>query len=278
MHGISSNFTAHLLILALSIGATLSVRTALQPQYSQERRRIEGTARTKRVQQIAAAWNTLRYTDISTPDLPETFFARLDLQKVQLTPPQQERLRVRLREIFEYLRNHTFESYLELKTNGLHYTFTPSRTSELSSPEANLISTTYPESDVKASVEDVWNSLRTKKSPLPMGRLTAICLDRVRIAVTHTNSPGSIFNGPVAQGFTIARSSVNPGFSYEGLSDETGGWLSGGPFLLVSFPARSASLSNSGPVYISLWWSEMDQDWAPNRLFTDGLLNMAIFF
>ena len=104
---IRSNLMLHCLILALSVGVTLSVRTALKPQYSQERRQIEGQAREKRVRQMAAAWNALRYTDISTPELAETVFAGLNLQKVHLTPTQRDRLHARLREILDYLRNPT---------------------------------------------------------------------------------------------------------------------------------------------------------------------------
>ena len=159
------------------------------------------------------------------------------------------------------------DSYLGLKTHGL-------QAGRESAPATSALL----DSEVKASVEDLWNNMRTNKSSPPLGRLTAICLDRVRIAVTHTNSPGSVFNGPVAQGFTIARSSINPGFTYRPLSQGTEELLRGGSFVLISFTARSDSSTNSGPVYLSLWWSESDKDWAPERLFTDGLLNTEVFF
>ena len=63
--------SGHLVILALSVAVTLSVRTALKAQYSQERRQIEAQAREKRARQMASAWNALPLTGITTPDFAE---------------------------------------------------------------------------------------------------------------------------------------------------------------------------------------------------------------
>ena len=87
--------SGHLVILALSVAVTLSVRTALKAQYSQERRQIEAQAREKRARQMASAWNALPLTGITTPDFAEAFLARLDLGTLHLTSAQTDRLQPR---------------------------------------------------------------------------------------------------------------------------------------------------------------------------------------
>ncbi|MEK7361540.1 MAG: hypothetical protein AAB133_05615 [Pseudomonadota bacterium] len=109
-------------------------------------------------------------------------------------------------------------------------------------------------------------------------RLNTICLERIRVATARTNSPSSVFDGPVAQGFTAAQAAFDPGFRYGEGEDGTAEWSSMGLFLLLSFLARSSSSTNAGPVYLSLFWSQADQNWAPNRLFTEYLLNFNAFF
>ncbi len=269
----SADLFFHLLILMLSLTVTVVVRTASKERYAQERRQIEAAARSERTLEITRKWNAVRYVDISTAAVSEKVLSNFDSPKTALTERQRGRLPIRLKDVLSYLRGPTSDGYLSLKTKGLHYSFTPS------ADALQLLLNKIPpvESDAESVARVLWNELGKTHGEARPG-LGAICLERIRAAIVHTNSPGFVFNGPVAQGFTMARAAPRSGFRYGTGSNDTENVASDGPFLIVSFFARSTSSTNAGPVYLSLFWSEADQDWAPNRLFTDVVLNFNTFF
>ncbi|MEK7675320.1 MAG: hypothetical protein AAB676_05750 [Verrucomicrobiota bacterium] len=275
-----ASLSPHLLILALSVAVTLSVRTALEPRYAVERRRIEAEARTKRIREMAARWNSLTYTNIATPELSAAFLSKLQSQKLSLTAVQKEHLRKRVPEIFSYLQNPTVEAYLRLKTKALRYTFELSADAKRLARQAGLSPTALAVLDADTAVRQLWNRLLITNvhRVTSTSAVTAVCLQPIRAALAHTNSPGSVFNGPVRLGFTAARRAADPGFRYGACDLSTTNNASPGPFLLLSFFVRSNSSTNAGPVYLSLFWSEVHQNWAANRMFTDELLNFSPFF
>ncbi|HXT42277.1 MAG TPA: hypothetical protein VN887_19875 [Candidatus Angelobacter sp.] len=262
----------HMLVLGLGVGITLTVRAVLREQYSQERRQIEAQARENRVRQVAAVWNAFQYTDISTKDLSENVLAKPALQGLLLTRIQRERLRIRLPDILSYLGNPTCDAYMRLKTNELHYKFVLTTDTEQFLQNGNPPVASEAETVTRA----LWHKVTNPHGDAGPG-LTGICLERIRAAVTHTNSPGSFFSGAVAQGFTMAKAAIDPGFRY-GMQTTGGGSSDEGPFLLLSFFAHANASTNAAPVYLSLYWSDEDQQWAPSRLFTDVLLNINLLF
>src|SRR2546426_3306373 len=224
MRHASSNVFLHLLILVFSLSITLGVRSASKERYAQERRQIEAIARAKRSLEISAKWNAVPYIDISIPGVAEKILSKFDSQKLALTEFQYERFRIRLKNVLDYLHDPTFEGYLHLKTNGLHYSFTAIAQAQQLFPDENPPAL----SDAERVSRMLWNgAARTNVDFFP--RLNAICLERIRAAIVHTNSPGSVFNGPVAQGFTMAHAAARSGFRYGTGSNDTESVASYGP-------------------------------------------------
>ncbi len=268
----------HALLFALCLCVTLAVRATLKDNYTEERRRIELEGRARRVAELAAVWNKLAFTDISSSDFTERFLNSVDWLALQLSADQEMRLRERLPEVMDYLGRPTLDAYLRLKTSGLRTRF------ELS-PRARQtlgLSSNTVAADLSLSADQIaarlWLTVSTNATEREsLSRLTAVCLDRVRVATNHTNSPVLVFAGPTAQGFTIAHAALDPGFRYGPLAAAEN-WADNGPFALVSFFARSNTSSNAGPVYLGFYWSDADQQWAPHRLFTDMLVNFNPLF
>jgi hypothetical protein len=259
------------------LAVTLGVRSALKTQYAAERHRIETEGRARRTTEIAAVWNQLNYTDVASPDFTERFLSLTNWRALALTALQEARLRERLADVVAYLREPSLDRYVRLKMEGLYQTFELSAMATQVLAHADLklpLNSLAPEE----AVEQLWRAavIGTNANASP-SRITAICLDRVRVALSHTNSPATVFAGPVRQGFTVAKAAIDPGFRYgppvNGSTSSDQGF-----FVLLSFFARSNHSTNASPVYLSLAWSEADRRWVSSRLFTDVLLNFNLLF
>ncbi len=264
----SPSVRIHLIILGMSLTITLCVWSASLQRYDAERHQVEAAGRARRITEIATGWNALNFTEISQPAVAKQLFLRVDSQKLPLSQVQRDRLEVRLKEILEYLCRPSFETYLDLKTHGLHYRVTKT----LGAKHIRGLAELPPESDNESFARSLWNSAAGRTNVDPHAHLTSIGLETVRAAIAHTNSPASVFGGAVWQGFTVACAGGDTGFRYGDGSNRTEAPASTGPFTLLSFLAHSSSSTNAAPIYLSLFWSEVDQNWAFNRLFTDMLL------
>ncbi len=299
----------HGCLLLACVVLTLGVRATLKPQHAAERRRLELAARARRTAEIAALWNQLTYADLAAPETTSRFLTAVDWRSLRLSTTQETRLHTRLAEVPAYLGQPTVAGYLRLKTEGLHPTFAPNpmarrapdpsptapvqnatagRTTrrgaaqspapdgEAGSPESRPTGLALPAlpANPEQVVESLWRRLATNRPP---SRLTAVCLERIRVATTTTNTPFVVFTGPTAQGFTIARGAINPGFWY-GPVPADGRPAESGLFCLVSFFGRSDASTHAGPIYLSLYWSEAARAWAPHRLISDEVLNLDTLF
>ncbi len=270
---------------------------------------MELAARARRTAEIAALWNQLTYADLAAPETTSRFLTAVDWRSLRLSTTQETRLHTRLAEVPAYLGQPTVAGYLRLKTEGLHPTFAPNpmarrapdpsptapvqnatagRTTrrgaaqspapdgEAGSPESRPTGLALPAlpANPEQVVESLWRRLATNRPP---SRLTAVCLERIRVATTTTNTPFVVFTGPTAQGFTIARGAINPGFWY-GPVPADGRPAESGLFCLVSFFGRSDASTHAGPIYLSLYWSEAARAWAPHRLISDEVLNLDTLF
>src|SRR5258708_7831480 len=96
-------------------------------------------------------------------------------------------------------------------------------------------------------------------------KLTAISIESVLGAISHTNSGRVTLGGPVRQGFTVAAEALEPGFRYD-LHDGS----SSSPLLFeFSFLAKASESAVTGPLHISLIWVDSDRTWALNRMILD---------
>ncbi len=98
------------------------------------------------------------------------------------------------------------------------------------------------------------------------------------LVTSRTNSRMTIVNGPTRKGLTTLRVAPEPGFVYAPKHASSEG---GGPdelYAHLSFYARSNTSTNAGPVYLSLAWSDLDQQWVLGRLMSDVLLKLEVPF
>ena len=118
---------AHFLIVGVIFSVMTPVRLALTERYAEERHRIEAQGRNQRTRELVAKWNALRYTDITDEHFADDIVAAVHWASLNLSEVQKVKLEQRLRDVFGYLQNPTFEEYYRLKTEGLHYQFEPGK-------------------------------------------------------------------------------------------------------------------------------------------------------
>ncbi len=272
-------YSAHALIAGLVLLLTLSMRLALSERYRLERRKIEAAAAKRRSSDIAAGWNRMSFSAPSRGKLGDAFVRAIDWQRLVLSDVQKARLGTRLREILNYLQNPSLDEYYRLKTEGLTWKF------ELSESGCRRLGLAEPGPATAAELQPLdavgalWDAVRrlNNKTGAPP-RLTAVCLEGVRIATSQTNSPSAVLVGQIAKGLTIAQEATDPGFTYATQAAPNFADRRQDLFVFLGFLGRSDVSEDAGPLYISLYWSEDDQDWALSRLFTDVLLKMNVLF
>ena len=274
---VSSTFTHHALILVVISTVALPVRFALKERYAEERRRIETKGQIKRARELAARWNSLRYANVETGKLSEAFTARIDWAALKLSDDQTAKLAHRLGELFDYLQHPSVEAYYRLKTEGCQFEFA------LSTNASRLLRAKQPMTDSsenrqpKETVKSLWEVINNGAAGAS-SRITEICLDHVALSRSSTNSFSAILNGKACKGFTMAQEAMDPGFVYAGAAASRSPDSVENFYLNLSFFAHSSASANAGPIYISMRWSEGDQNWIPSRMFTDMLLNMNLLF
>ncbi len=270
-------FTNHVLILVVISTVALPVRFALQERYAKERRRIETKGQQQRARELAARWNSLRYAKTEAGKVSEAFTAKIDWAPLKLSDHQRTSLERRLGELFDYLQNPSVEAYYRLKTEGFRFEF------ELSTNASRLLRAKQQVTDATETrqpmevVRSLWEVVH-KAGAGASSCLTEICLDHVAVARSSTNSFSAILHGKACKGFTMAQEAIDPGFVYAGAAATQSPGSAETIYVNLSFFAHSSASTNAGPVYISLRWSEADQNWIQSRMFTDILLKMDLLF
>jgi len=272
-------YPAHALIAGLALLLTLSMRLALSERYRLERRQIEAVAAKQRSRDVADGWNRQSFSAPTRGKLGDAFVRAIDWQRLALSDVQKARLDSRLREILNYLQSPSLDEYYRLKTEALSWKFQLGESARRRLGLAEPGPATAAELQPLDAVGALWDAVRrlNNKTGAPP-RLTAVCLEGIRIATSQTNSPSAVLLGQIAKGFTIAQEATDPGFTYapQALSDIADRRQE--VFVFLGFLARSDVSEDAGPLYISLYWSEDDQNWALSRLFTDVLLKMNLLF
>ena len=268
----------HAAILALTFALVVPARVALSGRYKAERRTIEAEGRNQRVRELAAAWNALKYTDATSADFFDALVTKIDWSSLRLSEAQKTKLISRLREVFDYLRDPSFEEFYRLKTEGFRWEFQLTKLAGETLRRAGLVGAAHGEGEPRGVAKSVWDVVAHKSGGGTPARFTAACLDYVRITTSQTNSPASILSGRISKGHTVAQLAVDPGFKYVGAVNSSATKRAQDLFLHVSLFARSNASTNAAPVYISLYWSEADQSWALSHLLTDVLLKVDTLF
>lgn len=186
---------------------------------------------------------------------------------------QLAKLKPRLAKTLAYLQSPELITYGWLKTNGLHWKF--SLSSRVTNDYGAAIGEARQADEV---VERLWQAMTPPTTAQRRPYLAAVCLDMLILATSKTNSGSALVNGPARKGLTALRMAPEPGFSYAPKHTVSEG---GGPdelYAHFSFYARSNTSTNAGPVYLSLAWSEPDQEWVLGRLMSDVLLKFEVLF
>lgn len=299
------NVWIHFALLAVLAFVTATARLVWHERYRQERMRIEARASVKRIHEIAAGWNSLTYAPASSREFGSAFVERINFAALGLTDIQKGKLKPRLLEVLNYLRSPTLSEYRRLKTEGLHYRFevfkqlserpgAPTnpgyhqgghRTAtnrlqlggitgaEAVKTQSLWLKETVNDQSEWSNLEERWSRMSVSGKVLTPSKILGICLDQISIAVSQTNSTESILKGKVSKGFTVAQLNSETGFKYGPDIDIPG---IPGIFVHISFFARSNSSTNAGPVYLSLGWSQVDDQWAVITMITDAVLKLNV--
>jgi hypothetical protein len=258
----------HLLVGMVIVCVVIPLRGALRDRYAAERRDLQREAANQRVLQLSAQWASAPYVEPTVANIERLLDASEDWARLELPEPQRGRLRERLVDVLGYLGAPTLETYYRLKTEGLSWRF---------EPEPKLLPVAQERSfevgEALEFVEELWEATRSRVDTSGRHRVSAMA--DLSMTLSRVNSVEALLGGAVGKGMTVARGGVDPGFRYV-RSVAVGG--ADGLFVHLSFLARSNASEHSGPVHLSLSWSEADRDWILSRLITDELLGITILF
>ena len=166
---------AHLLIVGGVIAAITPVRLALTERYAEERHRIEAQGRNQRTRELVAKWNALRYTDITDEHFADDIVAAIHWASLNLSEVQKVKLEQRLRDVFGYLQNPTFEEYYRLKTEGLHYQLEPGKITSARLRKVALMADRAGKLEPREILESLWDASMIPTAQAP-ARITGVCL------------------------------------------------------------------------------------------------------
>lgn len=228
--------------------------------------------------ELAKLWSGLEYTNGIGTTLAQVVSAKIEWPSLRLTDGQQTTLKKRLSEVFAFLGNPNFQDYYGLKTKGLTWEL------ELNKLSAKLLARTRTETNgstmlaPKETLKALWEIVNAQPESKKPPRIAGIGVKYVRAATSSTNSSHTILNGKVGVGLTVASEAIEPGFRYGGQTNAVSSETAQGLFFHLSLFARSDTSTNAGPLYLSVYWSEPDQNWALSRLFADTLLDFHTMF
>ncbi len=278
----------HATLLAVVTLATAVAHVAWRGRYAEERNKLAQNAASVRAREINAAWKALPYADASDPRVPDALLAKIDWAELNLADLQRAKLLSRLHQVFSYLVSPSLNEYGRLKTEGLQFRFSTSRSTKLiltgdRQPRVGqLLAATEPspqvEGDGVAATRAVWEKLYGGESRMRVTALTGICLENVAAATCATNSPMALLQGSVRKGWTTATEAMNPGFVYPALKDQPTASGEKSLFFQLSFFAQSHDGEKAGPVYLCLGWLAEDEEWAVCRMISDSWLGLHIPF
>ena len=257
--------------LSLCIGIAFLVtglRLGRSGYYKGDYRQV-GTEKTEeRALEIEATWQKFAYTSIASEDSLTVFLAHIDWKSLGLESARESKLKTRLRQVLSYLHEPEFESYYRLKTEGLRYKFTPSiRVDSLLTSQGNNGYSDAPKSTAKT----LWDNVRHQGGQKLGSQLSSVCFNDVAAALTHTNSGQALLTGRVKKAITAGIEALDPGFVYEVPSGHS-------CFFELSFFAKVVPSGNVGPVFMSLYWDEQDEQWVPTRMISDAWLGFNGLF
>lgn len=255
----------HLVIL---IGISLAVaggRIVFKNAYARQARQVKENAFKERAIEVEQGWQRLRYTQVTETNLGAAVAARIDWKSLEMTDVQKQKLRTCLSQVLSYLEAPTFEEYYRLKTQDLHYQFTPN------SNAWKYFADAAPQNGLRSMLSNFWASYHSTNA---IPALTGICLESIATAVTRTSSPGALLKGKVGKLFVVIRSGMDPGIHYNcsGLTNAT-------PICFnASFYGQAKPSRSSGPMFLSLVWSSTDTNWAPCLFESDEWLGFRAMF
>jgi hypothetical protein len=265
---------AHLVVFIALLGVTLGLRVGGRPYYSKDLEEVIWRASRIRARDIQMGWQSSRYETFGSQAAEATILEKLRQQETGLSGVQGAKLEAKVRGLLRYLGEPTFGAYYSLRTRGLRYEFIPESAASNQLAKACREKKLASLADEKGAVRLLWESVRQHDGYSVTTKITAVALDTVKAAISHTNSGKALIVGPARQGFTVAAELRNPGFHYPGTNEA--GVL---PVLFeFSFLAKIDDVGAAGPLLISLLWIEPDQDWALNRLITDQYLPLQTLF
>lgn len=282
----------HVLLLGGVIAFTAGAHVAFRGRYAQERNKLAHQAAGVRAREIQAAWKALPYIAASDPVTVQALVSKIDWTSLNLSDPQKAKLQGRVERVLAYLFAPTLDEYCQLKTCGLRYRFSPSRSaqmiladSERGSAKPLRIAAAGAESidgaldaGGECSVtRAVWERTAALQGPPWFSKLTGVSLHGVSAALSPTNTPTALLKGSVAKGWTSATEALNPGFQYPALSDRPT-TNNTSLFFHLSFFAQTDGGNRAGPVYLCLGWLPGDEEWALCRMISDSMLGIRILF
>ncbi len=272
-----SRLRAHVALFLWLVVLVGMVHSASKPRYLQQRRASQAEAFHRGVRDKAEKFNSYRYITGEGLMLGRLLAEKLDTKSLQLSDRQLEKLKSRLPEVFSYLGNPSFEKYHQLKADGFKVQVQLSPKTESFLKKSGVTVGEVQGAEVARTLKCLWDRLKGTNH-IENARLTGLCLENFKARVSHTNSHPSILGNNTGAGITAVDEVFEPGFRYAGQTNAVSYEHSSGLFFHLSFLARSNSSTDAGPMFVSLYWSEPDENWAPSRLFVDQLLKFNVWF
>jgi hypothetical protein len=251
---------------------------ALRDQHAREHSEVQVKAFAKKSREIEASWQALPYASATPEGFSEILLGKINWSKLTLSELQQVRLTVRLTELIHYLQGPEFEEYYRLRTEGLQYRLKPSKEIQELFAKTPVAHPEDSSEEPKEMLKWLWNTCHKEGERTTVPKITAVCLDQIAVATSHTNSSWSVLEGEVRKGFTVANVAYDPGFRYLSL-EKSSVENPGEPlFFHLSFFAKFNGTEYASPVYLSLRWLDQEQTWVLSGMITDTWSRVRTMF
>jgi hypothetical protein len=251
------------------IALLLFLQVAFRAHYSRQYNLLVERASGQKAAKVIANWTSLAYTNrSSTSHLDAVVLSNLDWTTLPLDDGRKQKLRLRLSEILSYMEEPSFQSYFSLKANGVTYEF--SLNTNLLPVLGSQAGMLTGRADVEGLVSNAWmkvSGLQSRKT------LTGVCVQSVRHAVSPDGSIPGLLKSKAGLQFLTLQTFLDPGFHYS-LEDQSASRVFVSPvFYHLGFIGRFDPTGVS-PFFVTLEWSEKDQQWLLVRFGADSSLGM----
>jgi len=256
-----------LLIIVIAVHYSLRKRHALAYKI------LTDAATTNKAVAILRAWSELPYITNNSQEACSLFIKHTITNLSSLTSHQLKSLENQLTKTLYYLQNPSYHAYFNLKTEGLTYTFAP-HPMLLPMLNATITNELNWQTNHYAIASNLWHFTRPNGG---VRSVIAFSTNFIAAAISTNFSISAFMQEPVGKKTLVLQTALDAGFTYSSINSViTNTHLP--TSALFSVFVKISPTGSTGPLFLSFYWSALDNNWIPLLLSSDASLGLTTVF